>query len=128
MFTNFKVFSFFLSKQDRLVSILFGLLRKHKFHFLHSYRDEAYSTIKSTIRQVCLQLINQVTLDPIHQLLIINVLCITKNKLEVGNSEPFNILSFLHWFFFRLCKILWQTVLRMKKKGNRLQHVSLRHC
>lgn len=53
---------YFLPKQDRLVSVLFGLLRKHKFHFLHLYRDEAYSTIKSTIRQVCLQLLNKVTL------------------------------------------------------------------
>lgn len=33
----------------------------------------------------------------------------------------------MHWFFIRLCKILWQTVLRMKKKGNRLQHVCSRH-
>ncbi|KAJ7371032.1 Vacuolar protein sorting-associated protein 54 [Desmophyllum pertusum] len=40
-----------LVDEDRLVSVLFGLLRKHKFHFLHLYRDEAYSTIKSTIRQ-----------------------------------------------------------------------------
>jgi hypothetical protein len=38
--------------QDRLVSVLFGLLRKHKFHFIHLYRNEAYSTIKSTIKQV----------------------------------------------------------------------------
>ena len=35
------------------MSVLFGLLRKHKFHFLQPYRDEVYSTIKSTIRQVC---------------------------------------------------------------------------
>ena len=35
------------------MSVLFGLLRKQKYHFLHPYRDEAYSTIKATIRQVC---------------------------------------------------------------------------
>ncbi|KAK3733355.1 hypothetical protein QZH41_013684 [Actinostola sp. cb2023] len=40
-----------LLDEDRLVSVLFGLLRKHKFHFIHLYRDEAYSTIKSTIKQ-----------------------------------------------------------------------------
>lgn len=40
-----------LVDEDRLMSVLFGLLRKHKFHFLHPYRDEVYSTIKSTIRQ-----------------------------------------------------------------------------
>ena len=37
------------------MSVLFGLLRKHKLHFLHLYRDEAYATIKSTVRQVCWQ-------------------------------------------------------------------------
>ena len=51
----FKKFFFFYLKQDRLVSVLFGLLRKHKLHFLHLYRDEAYATIKSTVRQVCWQ-------------------------------------------------------------------------
>lgn len=40
-----------LVDEDRLVSVLFGLLRKHKLHFLHLYRDEAYATIKSTVRQ-----------------------------------------------------------------------------
>lgn len=40
-----------LVDEDRLMSVLFGLLRKHKFHFLQPYRDEVYSTIKSTIRQ-----------------------------------------------------------------------------
>lgn len=40
-----------LVDEDRLASVLFGLLRKHKLHFLHLYRDEAYATIKSTVRQ-----------------------------------------------------------------------------
>ncbi|XP_048586401.1 vacuolar protein sorting-associated protein 54 [Nematostella vectensis] len=40
-----------LIDEDRLVSVLFGLLHKHKFQFIHLYREEAFSTIKSTIKQ-----------------------------------------------------------------------------
>ncbi|XP_068729722.1 vacuolar protein sorting-associated protein 54-like [Montipora capricornis] len=71
-----------LVDEDRLMSVLFGLLRKHKFHFLHPYRDEAYSTIKATIRQT-----------------VQNFVAVTNDNEEESQSigDTMRSLDFLHW-------------------------------
>ena len=32
--------------------MLFGLLRKQKFHFIHAYKEEAFATVKETVKEV----------------------------------------------------------------------------
>lgn len=38
--------------QDKLVSIIFGMLRQKHFHFIDTYKDEAFTTIKAVVKQV----------------------------------------------------------------------------
>ena len=47
----FLTYIVFLS-QERLVSILFGMLRQHKFNFVDVYREEAFTALKATVKQV----------------------------------------------------------------------------
>lgn len=35
------------------MSVLFGLLRKQKFHFIRAYKEEAFATIKESVKEVC---------------------------------------------------------------------------
>ena len=37
------------------MSILFGMLRQHKFNFIDVYREEAFTALKAIVKQVCLQ-------------------------------------------------------------------------
>ena len=34
------------------MSVLFGLLRKQKFHFIHAYKEEAFTTVKEAVKEV----------------------------------------------------------------------------
>ena len=34
------------------MSILFGMLRQHKFNFVDVYREEAFTALKATVKQV----------------------------------------------------------------------------
>jgi vacuolar protein sorting-associated protein 54 len=38
--------------QDKLVSIIFGMLHQKHFHFIDTYKDEAFTTIKAVVKQV----------------------------------------------------------------------------
>ncbi|XP_065066741.1 vacuolar protein sorting-associated protein 54-like isoform X1 [Rhopilema esculentum] len=40
-----------LYEEERLLSVVLGLLRQKRFRFLHLYKDEVYSMIKSTIKE-----------------------------------------------------------------------------
>ena len=42
----------FIALQDRLLSVVLGLIRQKKLKFLHMYRTECFTVIKSTIKQV----------------------------------------------------------------------------
>ncbi|KAJ9582809.1 hypothetical protein L9F63_022850, partial [Diploptera punctata] len=37
---------------DKLVSIIFGMLRQKHFHFIDTYKDEAFTTIKAVVKQL----------------------------------------------------------------------------
>ena len=37
------------------MSVVFGMLRQHKFNFIDVYREEAYTALKATIKQVLKQ-------------------------------------------------------------------------
>ena len=41
-----------ISFQERLLSVVLGLIRQKRFRFLHLYKDEVYSIIKSCIKEV----------------------------------------------------------------------------
>ncbi|KAK2560887.1 Vacuolar protein sorting-associated protein 54 [Acropora cervicornis] len=84
---------------DRLMSVLFGLLRKQKYHFLHPYRDEAYSTIKATIRQT-----------------VQDVVAETNDNEEEGQSiaDTVRSLDFLQWM--EMLKKVFNTSLRVLRR------------
>ena len=46
-----------LADEERLVSILFGMLRLGKFNFVEVYREEAFTALKATVKQVRLECI-----------------------------------------------------------------------
>jgi vacuolar protein sorting-associated protein 54 len=41
-----------LGLQDKLVSIIFGMLHQKHFSFIDTYREEAFTTIKAVVKQV----------------------------------------------------------------------------
>ena len=41
-----------LFSQERLLSVVLGLIRQKRFRFLHLYKDEVYSIIKGSIKEV----------------------------------------------------------------------------
>jgi len=88
-----------LVDEDRLMSVLFGLLRKQKYHFLHPYRDEAYSTIKATIRQT-----------------VQDVVAETNDNEEEGQSiaDTVRSLDFLQWM--EMLKKVFNTSLRVLRR------------
>ena len=92
------------------MSVLFGLLRKQKYHFLHPYRDEAYSTIKATIRQVCFTT---------HELLCGRIKKLTSYSYFKGLVT----ILICEFFVFFLCytnrqfRMLWLKLMTMKKRG-----------
>ena len=46
--------------QERLVAIIFGMFRQHKYNFVDVYREEACTGLKAIIKQV-----ERLTLSPI---------------------------------------------------------------
>lgn len=38
--------------QDQLIAVVFGVLRLQKFDFLDNLREEIYTAIKATVKQV----------------------------------------------------------------------------
>ncbi|GFO34669.1 vacuolar protein sorting-associated protein 54 [Plakobranchus ocellatus] len=44
-----------LAEEERLVSILFGMLRQHKFNFVDVYREEAFTAIKAIVKQTVVE-------------------------------------------------------------------------
>ena len=42
----------FRYSQERLLSVVLGLLRQKRFRFLQVYKDEVYSIVKSSIKEV----------------------------------------------------------------------------
>jgi vacuolar protein sorting-associated protein 54 len=40
--------------QDKLVSIIFGMLRQNHFDFIDTYKAEAFTAIKAVMKQVIL--------------------------------------------------------------------------
>ncbi|XP_028414316.1 vacuolar protein sorting-associated protein 54-like, partial [Dendronephthya gigantea] len=49
--------------EERLVSVLFGLLRKQKFHFIYAYKEEAFATIKETVKETARNFMSQTTIS-----------------------------------------------------------------
>ena len=46
---------FNVSLQERLVAIIFGMFRQHKYNFVDVYREEACTGLKAIIKQVRLK-------------------------------------------------------------------------
>ncbi|XP_005105432.1 vacuolar protein sorting-associated protein 54 [Aplysia californica] len=44
-----------LAEEERLVSILFGMLRQHKFNFIDVYREEAFTALKAVVKQTVVE-------------------------------------------------------------------------
>ncbi|CAL1541636.1 unnamed protein product [Lymnaea stagnalis] len=44
-----------LADEERLVSVLFGMLRQHKFNFIDVYREEAFTALKATVKQTVVE-------------------------------------------------------------------------
>ncbi|BFZ07694.1 hypothetical protein BsWGS_10733 [Bradybaena similaris] len=44
-----------LAEEEKLVSILFGMLRQHKFNFIDVYREEAFTALKATVKQAIVE-------------------------------------------------------------------------
>lgn len=38
--------------QEKLVSLVFGMIRKDKFNFVDMFREEAFTAIRSAVKQV----------------------------------------------------------------------------
>ncbi|CAG5127416.1 unnamed protein product [Candidula unifasciata] len=47
--------SILLAEEEKLVSILFGMLRQHKFNFIDVYREEAFTALKATVKQTVVE-------------------------------------------------------------------------
>ncbi|XP_076464051.1 vacuolar protein sorting-associated protein 54-like isoform X2 [Babylonia areolata] len=47
-----------LTDEERLVSILFGMLRQHKFNFVDVYREEAFTALKATVKQTIVEAVS----------------------------------------------------------------------
>lgn len=47
-----------LAEEERLVSILFGMLRQHKFNFIDVYREEAFTALKAIIKQTVVEAVS----------------------------------------------------------------------
>nr|KAG5714456.1 hypothetical protein BaRGS_006902 [Batillaria attramentaria] len=47
-----------LTEEERLVSILFGMLRQHKFNFVDVYREEAFTALKATVKQTIVEAVS----------------------------------------------------------------------
>ncbi|XP_046847632.1 vacuolar protein sorting-associated protein 54-like isoform X2 [Xenia sp. Carnegie-2017] len=47
--------------EERLVSVLFGLLRKQKFHFMRTYKEEAFATIKDSVKETARNFMSQIS-------------------------------------------------------------------
>ncbi|KAK3799206.1 hypothetical protein RRG08_054333 [Elysia crispata] len=44
-----------LAEEERLVSILFGMLRQNKFNFIDVYREEAFTALKAIVKQTVVE-------------------------------------------------------------------------
>ncbi|XP_055878405.1 vacuolar protein sorting-associated protein 54-like [Biomphalaria glabrata] len=44
-----------LADEEHLVSVLFGMLRQHKFNFIDVYREEAFTALKATVKQTVVE-------------------------------------------------------------------------
>ncbi|GLH01415.1 Vacuolar protein sorting-associated protein 54 [Gryllus bimaculatus] len=40
---------------DKLVSIIFGMLRQKHFHFIDTYKEEAFTTVKAVVKQMVIE-------------------------------------------------------------------------
>ncbi|KAK7104655.1 hypothetical protein V1264_019335 [Littorina saxatilis] len=47
-----------LTDEERLVSILFGMLRQHKFNFVDVYREEAFTALKAIVKQTIVEAVS----------------------------------------------------------------------
>lgn len=41
--------------QEKIVSLVFGMLRKSRFNFVDVYREEAFTAVKAIVKQVSMQ-------------------------------------------------------------------------
>ncbi|CAH1791272.1 unnamed protein product [Owenia fusiformis] len=48
-----------LMEEERLVAIVFGLLRQHKFNFIDVYREEACTAMKAAVKQTVVQAVSE---------------------------------------------------------------------
>jgi len=48
----------FLAEEERLISILFGMLRQHKFNFVDVYREEAFTALKTIVKQTVVEAVS----------------------------------------------------------------------
>ncbi|KAL5008620.1 hypothetical protein ScPMuIL_014201 [Solemya velum] len=47
-----------LTEEEHLVSMVFGMLRQHKFTFLDVYREEAFTAIKAAVKQTVVEAVS----------------------------------------------------------------------
>lgn len=41
--------------QEKIVSLVFGMLRKSRFNFVDVYREEAFTAVKAIVKQVSIE-------------------------------------------------------------------------
>ncbi|XP_076055991.1 VPS54 subunit of GARP complex scat [Oratosquilla oratoria] len=52
-----------LLEEDRLIAVVFGVLRLQRFEFIDNLREEVYTAIKATVKQAVVEAISQVEID-----------------------------------------------------------------
>lgn len=90
--------------KERLVSVLFGLLRKQKFHFIHAYKEEAFATVKETVKETARNFISQSSITDDSQ----------------GLRDAMQGLDFQGWF--DMLEVVFTNVLQMLKRMKILHH------
>lgn len=57
IYRNMYVIFCWFDFQEKIVSLVFGMLRKSRFNFVDVYREEAFTAVKAIVKQVSIKCI-----------------------------------------------------------------------
>ncbi|XP_077866909.1 vacuolar protein sorting-associated protein 54-like [Saccoglossus kowalevskii] len=80
----------FVFEEDRLSTIILGMLRQHRFNFLEVYREESATAIKAVVKQTVVNYVS--TVDDIG----------TDNNLGSSLADQMRLLNFNQWLILFL--------------------------
>ncbi|VDI22077.1 vacuolar protein sorting-associated protein 54 [Mytilus galloprovincialis] len=98
-----------LLEEEKLVSLVFGMIRKDKFNFVDMYREEAFTAIRACVKQTVVEAVSEAD----------NVETSDDNVTSLG--DQMRMLDYKQWMEL-LCKI-FSNLLILLKRGQTFQGV-----